>query len=545
MQPSLARHDATAAPPTRTPIPRFVGWLLVAPAALLFLLFHVWPTIELFGTSITGAGAGRGWGFVFSSVYFEEFSYALSYALPPILVIATVAPALAWAASRAGLAGRWALRACLALPLAAFAPVGLALVWTARHRPEEDSPTSIGPTFANWDGRVVMLATMGAFVLAVAVVCYLAALRRREAGTRGWTAAIVVGALLGIVALGVALQQYTFVALVQRSPMNGSSNFKWTPITQLELPAADGRQAAVAAAVPVVLAVLGVAATLLVLRSGLRVEFDPDLRSADDTGASAASRTVALVGTVAGIVGLLVLTVFQLGPWLAELATGEARPPARFPASSVFTSTWLIPLGTALVQVIVAAVAAFGIAVVRPLGQRSEWLLLAFAPWLFIGNPLLQLPRLDPGGNDGVQPLIAYAPPSWVSVPALFVFTLLLRGQAGEWRRSRAAGRPGAFPHAMWPVLPMVVLAAGVVWLMQAQDLLLPTMTDGGGGVVPNAQLLMARGSRLPVSTPQPALGYPLLMLVFLTLGALALQWAYLDRIAVRVGRSTEDAGPP
>jgi hypothetical protein len=33
-----------------------------------------------------------------------------------------------------------------------------------------------------------------------------------------------------------------------------------------------------------------------------------------------------------------------------------------------------------------------------------------------------------------------------------------------------------------------------------------------------------------------PALGYPLVLLVLFTLGALALQLAYLDRVAIRIG---------
>lgn len=185
MESSVARTGAVEGPPmsTRSPIPRFVGWILIGPAAVLFLLCYVWPTLELLTAGLFGTGAGRAWKFVFSSSYLGQLVHALSFAFLPIIVIATIAPAMAWAASRAGLVGRWAVRASLALPLAAFAPAGLALVWTTRHQPE-DSPESLRPTFAHWDGRVVLLATMGAFLLAVSVACYLAAFRRRQAGER-------------------------------------------------------------------------------------------------------------------------------------------------------------------------------------------------------------------------------------------------------------------------------------------------------------------------------------------------------------------------
>ncbi|MBX6723831.1 MAG: hypothetical protein IRY92_11460 [Dactylosporangium sp.] len=113
---------------------------------------------------------------------------------------------------------------------------------------------------------------------------------------------------------------------------------------------------------------------------------------------------------------------------------------------------------------------------------------------------------------------------------------MLFRAQADRWLRLRSERHPNAFLRAMWPAGPMAVLAVGVAWLMQAQDLLLPTMTDGGHGIVAHAQLLMARAATDPRAPVDPALGYPLVMLVLVTLGALVLQVAYLDRIAVRIG---------
>jgi hypothetical protein len=518
--------------PTRAPVPRFVAWLLVAPAALLLLLSYGWPTVDLLYSSLfANSGRGGGWGFIFSSPFLSQLGHALSYALFPMLLLATVAPAFAWAASRVGLAGRWVARAALALPLAVFAPTGLALLWINEHR-EGASPGA--PT--DWDGRIVMLATLGAFLFAVPVTCYLAALRRCERRTPTGPAFAVVGVALALAAIGFAVQQYTFVSLVDNAVGNQGRSGAGTPMTVLDGTGGDPRWAPVAVTMLLILAVLGVAAALILLRSGLRMEFDPTVRSVDDGPAPAGPRRLALAGTAAGVVALLVFIVLQLGPWLSGVATGTPELPAEFGALSVFTSTWLIPLGTALVQVLVAALAGFGIAVGRPFGRHSEWLLLAFAPWLFVGNGLLELPRLSTE-TEGLQPLIAYAPPSWLGIPALFLFTLLFRGQAGHWGRSRATGQPYAFIRTMWPVLPMAVLATGVAWLIQAQDLVVPTLADAGQGVVPNAQLILSR-SALPSSPePEPALGYPLAMLVLFTLGTLVLQWAYLDRIAVRVGR--------
>ncbi|MFS8478172.1 MAG: hypothetical protein FWJ93_04230 [Micromonosporaceae bacterium] len=526
----------------RTPLPRFVGWILIAPAAVLFLLTYVWPTLSLLGESLFGSGGGqawadpgRAWQHVFSLRYFGRLGYALSYALLPILVIATVAPALAWAASRAGLVWRRAVRVLLAVPLAAFAPAGLALLWTERHRPAGGSLASLAEASINWDGRLVLMATMGAFVLAVAVVCYLAAFRDGTGRGTGSTV-VVVGVLLSIVALGFAVQQYTFPDLVDGAPGNRASGVRGTPMLRLGMGDFNAQVAAEAVPVVAVLAVLGLAAAFVVLRTGLRLEFDPT-DGADDRPAPAGPPKAAVIGSAAGVAGLLLLIVFQLGPWLVEVATGVQWPQTNFPGLAVLLSTWLIPLGAALVQVVVAAAAAFGIAVVRPLGRRSEWLLLVVAPWLLVGNGLLQLPRVSPGGEPTLLTILAAAvPASWISIPALFLFTMLFRAQADRWMRSRSARQPNAFLRAMWPALPMAVSAVGVTWLMQAQDLLVSTMADAGNGVVAHAQLLMARKAAHGLSTVEPALGYPLVMLVLFTVGALVLQLTYLDRIAVRIG---------
>jgi hypothetical protein len=518
-----------------SPLPRFLGWIMIAPAVLLLLFQFVWPTLDLLYTSLTwprtvGGGPVQS---PFSSFNLEALGFALSIAGLPILILATLAPAFAWAASRAGLAGRWVARAALVLPLAAFAPVGLAALYLWRRLDSYREQDLLPNEYATVDSRVVMVATMGAFLFAVGVTCYLAALRRREPRVRTWPALVVVGTLLAIVATGAAVQHYTFPDLVFDSHLGGGSGP--TPmstagirIIQLGLPLI---------VLPIV-ALLGVAATVLVVKSRLRMEFDPAMLGADDRRGRPGLRAVAVAGTAVGVVAVLVLVVVQLGPWLSALTTGGAELPDRYEPRSVFLVTWLFPLATALVQVVTAALAAFGIAVVRPLGRHSEWLLLLWAPWLLVGNGLLVLPRLDPE-TEGLQPLIAYAPPSWVSLPALVVFTLLFRGQAAQWRQARGQGQPYAFVRTMWPVLPMAVLAAGIVWLLQAQDLLVPQMMDGGQGVVPNAQLILARPS-LGIVEPEPSIGYPLWILVLLTLGLLVMQLGYLDRVAVRTGRTEE-----
>ena len=515
-------------------VPRAVAWLLIAPAAVLFLLSYVVPTANLLRR--VPWGDGRLWDLLFNSLHLRMVGYALSFALLPLLILAVAAPAFAWAASRAGQAGRWVARAVLALPLAAYAPTGLALIWASERLPGLGDTRTI-----QVDARLAMASMLGGFVFAVAATCYLSALRRREPGGRTGPAVATVGTLLALVTLAAAVQVYTFPAVTDGPVLRAAA-----PPPPMDRLAEGGVRAYphTALAVLVILMVLGVATTLVALRSRLRLEFDPTLASADDRR-PAGVRTAALIGTSVGVVGLLLFIGIQLAPWLAALATGETPWPAGFSARSVLLSTWLFPLGTAIVQVVAAALAAFGITVGRPIGSASEWLLLAVAPWLLVGNGLLEVARVAPLERraEGLDLVAAYVPPTWLSLPALVVFVVLFRGLTAGWSRSRAAGAPNGFLRAMWPALPMLVLATGVTWLVQAQDLLAPTVADRGQGMIANGQVLAAR-TVLPgmLEADVVRLGYPLALLVLFTVGAIAFQVAYLDRLAARVGRAEQSA---
>ncbi|HEX2418119.1 MAG TPA: hypothetical protein VHJ83_08365 [Micromonosporaceae bacterium] len=512
-------------------MPAFAGWLLIAPAVVLFLLSYVWPVLALLRTSFT-AEALSGWRFLLSTRYLGLLGHALSYAVLPLLIIGVAAPAVAWLAARAGLVGRWAVRAAFVLPLAGFAPTGLALLYVSRNTvAAPESPNVAEPTRIEWDGRIALVATLGMFLLAVGVTCYLAVLRGRGQGETRRTF-LIVGSLLAIVTLGMASQQYTFVRLVANAP--GDQDSGATPMLALH--------DAAGSAPPVLfhlllLGLLGLAAGLVVLWSGLRLRVDPTVRSADDI-APAAYRRPRLIGALLLVVALATLTALQLGPWLSEVATGDGLPQGRYPVASIFLVTWLIPMGAAVVQVGAAALAGFGIAVARPLGVRSDWLLLAFAPFLLVGNGLLELSQADSDGGPRI--LTEFAPPSWISVTAIFVFTLLFRGQLV----SRA---PDGLGGLISPALPMFLLVAGVALLTQAQDLLTPSLMDADRGLVAHGQVILVRENLLAAvrgGTPDVALGYPLWLLVPFAIGALVMQWAYLDRVAVTLAPEAALPGP-
>ncbi len=116
----------------------------------------------------------------------------------------------------------------------------------------------------------------------------------------------------------------------------------------------------------------------------------------------------------------------------------------------MLVNTWLPPLPVAVVGIGVAALAGFGIGALRPLGRRSELLLLPFAPWLFVGlGPLLPHAANSLYSDAAAGGFAGLIPPVWLSIPALFLTTLFFRGQAA--RRAAAATLPPLPVALPWP----------------------------------------------------------------------------------------------
>jgi hypothetical protein len=504
-----------------------LGWVLLAPALVALVVSYVWPA----AMTIQAAATHRLDTTLFRQAL-EEVGYALSYAPLPLLILFTAAPALAWLASRAGRPARLAVRAALALPLVALAPTAMAVLWRERHRPDQPED-QLAPAFAQWDARLVLVTTLGAFVAAVGVTCYLAAMGRAGSGRRTRSPVLAVGALLGIVTLGFAAQQYVFVHVVQNNPFNGTDNFESTPMVGI-VARGSASNALFALTLLAVLAVLGIGAALVVLRFRLRLEVGADAAPAD--GPVPARPALAVAAVLLGA-ALLVLFLVPAWPWLSTLLADPLQAPPRFPGRVVLFATWTVPLLSSLAQVAVAALAGFAIGAIRPLGRRSELLLLVFAPWLLVSNALAAMPWVDPGEPPGRRVLEYALPPTWVSIPALFLFAVLFRGQAMRWRRMRASDPRRPFLRTVVvPVVPMVSVCVVLVWLLQAQDLALPTMVDANSGRVANGQWLLGDGPLTDLHGV-PA-SYPLAVLAVLTVVVLALQLWYLDRVSVHTGEA-------
>ncbi|MEV4508081.1 sugar ABC transporter permease [Dactylosporangium sp. NPDC049525] len=531
IQPTMLRP-----PPPRPGWQVAVGLVLTLPALVLLLTSYVEPlywTVRSSFRKFTGLRMGEGGASVgwdnYDSAYTQGHLadahwFALSLAVVPILLVLLLAPVLAWAAHAGGTWARWVVRIALALPIAAFVPVAIAV-----------SLRESSTRTAYW------LGTFG-LVVALAATAYLAVLRRRTLdSTRSPVpAAIVVAGLAVLAVVAVALQDFTFSfigGLGTRDDVTPARLMFETSFRTMSF----GVGAATSTTLLVPLILLGLIATLLVILPGTRLEVDPKLPA---PGQPAKGQPVVawVVGGVL-LLGTLGAVLAGLGPWLSHITdTGRAGQP------STWVNTWLPPVISTLVGVTVAALAAFGISGLRPFGRHSEWLLLPFGLFLFVGSAPLALRNFAAGATaDRLDSFIGLIPPSRVAIPALFVLALLFRGQAQRREVLLQEGRRAPWTAVLLPALPMLGLAYVATWLVQVQDLIWPLITAAGDHPTAQNALVQAIQARTyNVATDQLPYAQlmPVWLLILLFLGAIAAQVFYLDRVALRVGLPERDHPP-
>jgi ABC-type sugar transport system permease subunit len=542
MRPELVSHPASAHSDRRSVV-RLFGLVLLIPAVVLAVITLVIPTVRTISLSfraetLLSGAASRGVGFdnygrVFGDGRFwPSVGFSLSLVLAPIVLAVVVSPLLAAAFVWAGGWARWAARIVLSLTLVVFSPVALAIAWQRRFRDDPGQladPDLVGNTF-----RVAVAMMTVGVVLAVGVLIFLPVLRARESRRSMWPALFAVAGvtLLGLLAIG--LQLFTVPFMLTRF---GPANQTLTPAGLVFQRGFQNVQAGLGAAVATVLlgmlAVLGVGAVLIVILTRLRVSLVP-------SAAPRPTNVAAIVVAAVALAAMVVVIVLNALPWLHALS-GDT-PPIQ-PGTQ--RRTWGPAVSGALISVGVAYLAALGISGLRPLGRRSEWLLLPFAPWLFVGVAPLSIDffrSLRDGG--GLNTSSALQPPILVSVVALVVLAILCRGQSEQWQRELEAGAPpgDSFVRSVvFPTLPLAGFLAVVAIFLNAQDLLWPLLVAQTPeiataplalDILQNAQA--TRDFSVAATTPLLAV-----ILGFLALAALGV--LYLDRMVAATGGPQDD----
>ncbi|MFI7468280.1 carbohydrate ABC transporter permease [Nonomuraea sp. NPDC049646] len=540
-------------PPTPVPMPpaarppapyRALGWLLAVPALLGTLITLVLPTVQTIVLSLHSGGVLQPSRFVGLDNYgkvlggedfWRALGFTLSLTVGPLLVAVVVGPLLALALDRGGPVVRRAGLVAMSLAIVTFSPIGVAAAWLRGTSPDGPGLATLveglrDPATAPGTLRLVVVAATFGVVCALALTAFLPALRGGTAGR----ATLVVGVLVALATIAVGAQAFSIgMALTRGGPERATQTLAGLQYDFAFRMAQFGPGAAVAALTGVLLGGLGVVAVVVAVAARLRVTLLPkrDRRGAFPDPGSGPARAGG-GGVVVGVVALVLVVAVGLvcaWPWISGvLAGGDGAGSGGLRAQ---VNTWVPAVAGALVSVGVAYLAALGIGGLRPLGARSEWLLLPFAPWLFVGTGPLGVADWQNMRNLRlVDTFFALFPPLLVSVPALLVLTLLCKGLAERDDRDFFGG-------VLLPSLPMAGVLAGAVTLVNAQDVLWPLLVAQSPELftVPVTQLGRLGGFH---GVPDVGGSTPLVVVAVALAAVVAAQLRYLDRLAISVNGS-------
>ena len=543
-----------------------LGLALILPALLACLAGLVAPTVNTLitgmqNTSLIGpaqfVGLANYVRLFADKVFARAWGFTLQVAVVRVLAAGIVPPLLALAVAPFGRRVRLPLRLLFTVPLAMFAPVSLALVWLAALNPTSGFLRGTGlalsdPVRAGWTFLLVdALATFG-IACGIGLIVFLAA--RQESLSRDLARIKTLLAVWGIGALAaaaLALQSFTLnYALTGGGPLNVTMTLALYQYNLAFRNLRFGYGAAAATITLAVLMLLGLIASLIVLFTGLRVEFALSKnagRAEAGAGEPVQRAPLAIPLLVVLLPISLALCTFGALPsaWnlLNALPAAFGELAQRVPVGRVLVNTLVPPMMALLAQLPLAYLAALGIGALRPLGKWSEALLVPFGLWLFVGvEPLSIAAYQTARGASLLNTLIGLTPPMMLSVPMLFVFTLFFKGQEPRWRAAREADPSGVrafFTQLVLPSLPLVALLACVALLISTQDLLWPLLIaakpEYRTASVTLLQLFgMFSAKWQLIAACITLFGLPAFMFYFGVLGAL--QIFYLDRLTLRTG---------
>ncbi len=509
--------------------PAGVGLVLALPALLAWLGTLVAPTLQTIYHSlqnVRGFGPSRYVGFdnyshlLDDSTFWKAAGVSVSEAVLPCVVAVAVAPLLAAGLDAGGSVVRRIARVLVSVGLVMFSPVAYAFAQAHTNLPGSDGHWVIRPA-TTWTGLDwhVALASLG-LVCGLVILFGLAAMGGRAEGRPVVAPVVLVAVLAGLATVAVVIQEFTF-AYVNQTPNTRtvSALIYQNAFQYLRL----GYAAAIATVLLVVVGVLGLVATIVAIAARLRIAV---------ARRGTLSRPTGPGGTVASVVALLLtlgVLAVPLVPWVAAVTSSGKT------TGGSYVNTWGPALLHALIAVGVAYLAALGVSGFRPLGPRSEWLLLPLGPWLFTGiTPFSVQGYLNNKDLGLIDKFAGLVPPMLVSVPSLFLLALFFRGQSARWRAEPATG---FFEGVVAPSLPLAGLLVGAVTLVDAQGLLWPLINSPRGDSLPEPAAIIAglyrygaaAGADLSVATPWLITVPALLVLV-------VAQFLYLDRLVLTSG---------
>ena len=528
--------------PTKPPSPLLrglLGLLLLLPACGLCTVDQLWLTIGTFTNSLTDSKLGFDGEFIGITNYahlFDDRFFPASLGYTTLLIIvhilaaAILPPLLAVAVNSFGKKSQRNARLWFTLPLAyfgpalvMFGPAFLRGLWNVE---------SLERSYLLLDGLVTLAVACG-----VGLVVYLAVLRGRtgEDGTSPVASLVVTWVLTQLAVAAYALQSFNILS----ATMSGrGGNFV---LGQMLLQTIRNGQIGLTSAVSFVMllfaSLFGIAATLTIILS--RLQLKHKVESESEQTASGGANIPGRIAVVLGGVAALFVTLLPLFWGLFKALTTEGASidlgeMLRFGVNSILPALLTI----LFIQLPVAYLGAIGIGAVKPFGKASSWLLLPFAPWLFVTAVPLGMAAFERyRGLDLINSSLSLIPPILLSVPLLFILTLFFNGQSQAWQAAVDEGMPAmrAFVQKMFiPSLPLALFMSAVTLLAAAQEAFMPFMVgirlDQSTISVAILQLI-GRMDFAGLSQLITLFGLPIFVTFFVIFAAL--QVSYLDKLVI------------
>ncbi len=534
------------------------GLILLAPALLCGMVRLLVPSVQvvlysLQDVDILAADAAKFVGFANYAFLFqnEGLGKAINYMAVQIVLrlglVALFPLVFAWGAGRLARRGRLALRILLSVPVALFMPLAISLLAIAFFSSNGSGLLGGNPLLGDpLAVRRILWVLDGIYVLGLALgmgqIFYLPFWRKPVASLpdeqRGLHPLLIV-CLVGLLAT-VALTLSTFVmnyVITRGGPLDSTMNLALLAYRLSFVRFHPAAGAAVATLILIPTLICGVLAGCLLVAGRLSFSLNPVRLSADAT-----DEEIPVSPAAAMILTVLALGVCFLGAFLygwGALQVLQSEVTRLFDQRSLMTAlvnTFVSTWGAALGQGFLAYLAAIGIGALRPLGRRSEWLLLPFSPWLFATIVPLCLPfYMSMRGKLGAQ-----TNPMMLNVPMLFILTLFFKGQSARWRASRVGDGEGIgefMRHLIAPSLPLLGLLLLFSLFIEGQSVFWPLLIAHNPVQYPiNLYLLMTFGSgygTMPETIAAATATFALPHALFFLAGLALFQVFYLDRLCL------------
>jgi len=434
-------------------------------------------------------------------------------------------------AGRGTRVARGATAAVLGALAVFWAPVGVTLsLWAFDPRSGGSPLPSQQPELAVLLGTLVVLLPMTLATTGMTGILFA----RGQAGRR--TVPALVAAAVGVLAsLAIALQTFT-VAYVTTAggPQNRTASPVLAAWQSFFIRFEPGPSAAASVVLGLVLGVLGLAAGVLLITSRTRLWLGPP---ADSPGRSGSP--LGWVGLGLALLAVVLVVAVTHRSWLGSF--GHATPDL---PPQLTVMTWAPPFLVVAVQLVVAALAGIGIGALRPLGRASEWLLLPFVPWLFVGEGPLVTAHYLTANTLGMINRPWYSP-VWISVPLLVIATLV----AGAVSRRRAeAEHTASVKDTVLGVVGATVAVATTAWIVRANSLLWPLTALTQVDDAPASVVLLQQASASQYSGAAGIVftaGTPIVLFVLQLILVAGGCWLALDRFSLQVSPAAERPGPP